>query len=198
MMGNFARNFTVNWDATAMFNQFRVQCSVENKEDEFVVFTRVGRGTRQFTVNNVYWGMLKHDSAFVVGDIVDDHKGSLFFLVAKTDSYRADKAEFYKTNCNIKIVRLVDIYEETSVVGREEKVISEETHGVYEQVSARMKLYDLGLLKSTVMRVLIPKDSPVKLLDRVYLNEDKYQVEDVNTSTFPGFYYLQLSVDNRG
>lgn len=197
-MSNFARNFTVNWDATAMFNQFRVRCSVENKEDEFVVFTRVGRGTKQFTVNNVFWGMLKHDSAFTVGDIIDDHRGNTFFLVAKSGSYRADKAEFYRTNCDIKIVRLVDEYEETNVIGQIEETISESTQGVYEQVSARMKMYDLGLLKSTTMRVLIPKNTEVKLLDRIYLNGSTYQVDDVNISTFPQFYYLQLSVDNRG
>jgi hypothetical protein len=193
-----ARNFTANFDATAMFNQFRVQCSVANKEDEYVVFTRIGRGTKQFTVNNVFWGILKSDSAFTVGDVVDDHRGNILFLVAKSDSYRADKAEFYRTNCEIKIARLVDEYEGTNVVGQTEEIISESTKGVYEQVSARMKLYDLGLLKSTTMRVLISKDVEVKLLDRIYLNNAVFQVDDVNISTFPEWYYLQLSIDNRG
>ena len=62
-------NFTIHFDATAMFNQFRTKCSVENKEDEFVLFTRIGRGTKRFTINNIFWGMLKYDSNFDVGDI---------------------------------------------------------------------------------------------------------------------------------
>lgn len=191
-------NYTVHYDATAMFNQFRTKCSVENKEDEYVLFTRIGRGTKRFTVNNIFWGMLKYDSGFDVGDIIDDHKGNKYFLVAKVNSYRADKAELYKTNCTVRIVRLVDEYEGNDIVGQTEQVITDNQIATYEQVSARMKMYDLGLLKSTTVRVLIPKVANIKVLDRLILNGEKYQIDDVNKASFPNFYYLQLSVDNRG
>ena len=191
-------NYTVHYDATAMFNQFRTKCSVENKEDEYVLFTRIGRGTKRFTVNNIFWGMLKYDSGFDVGDIIDDHKGNKYFLVAKVNSYRADKAELYKTNCTVKIVRLVDEYEGNDIVGQTEQVIADNQIATYEQVSARMKMYDLGLLKSTTVRVLIPKVADIKVLDRLILNGEKYQIDDVNKASFQNFYYLQLSVDNRG
>ena len=69
---------------------------------------------------------------------------------------------------------------------------------VYEHVSARMKMYDVGLLKTTSMRILIPITVKVKLLDRVYLNGAKYQVDDIDTASFPQFSYVQLSIDNRG
>ena len=190
--------WAVNFDATAMFNQFRLKCSVKDKEDEFVLFTRIGRGTKRFTVNNVFWGLLKYDSAFDVGDIVTDPKGFNYFLVAKSNSYRADKAELYKSNCTVKIVRLKDVYEGYEVVDQEEEMICEDTIGVYERVSARMKLFDLGLLKSTTMRVLVPKIEGVKLLDRLYINEKAYQIDDIDTASFPGFLYIQLSEDNRG
>lgn len=186
------------WDATAMFNQFRTKCSVKNKEDEYVLFTRIGRGTKRFTVNNTFWGLLKSGSAFSTGDVVIDPDKNTYFLVAKAESYRAEKAELYKTNCTVKITRLVDQYDGYEVIGKEEEVVSEEALGVYEQVSANMKLYDLGLLKTTSMRVLMPMDVTIKLLDRLYLGADPYQVDDVNTSSFPSFYYLQLSVDTRG
>ena len=191
-------NFTIHFDATAMFNLFRTKCSVENKEDEFVLFTRIGRGTKRFTINNIFWGMLKYDSNFDVGDIVDDHKGNLYFLVAKVNSYRADKAELYKTNCKVKIVRLEDQYEGNDIIGQTESVIADNLLAVYEEVSARMKMYDVGLLESTTVRVLIPKTVDVKVLDRLYLNSEAYLVNNVNTSSFPGCYYLQLGADTRG
>lgn len=191
-------NPTIHFDATAMFNQFRIKCSVKDKEDEFVLFTRIGRGTKRFTVNNVFWGMLKYDSNFDVGDIVDDHKGNLYFLVAKVNSYRADKAELYKINCKIKIVRLEDQYEGNDIIGQAESVIADDSLAVYEEVSARMKMYDVGLLESTTVRVLVPKTVGVKVLDRLYLNGEAYLVNSANTSSFPGFYYLQLGDDTRG
>lgn len=192
------KNWAVNFDVTAIYNRFRVKCSVENKEDEFIVFTRIGRGTKRFTVNNVFWGLMKYDSAFDIGDVVDDHKGNLYFLVAKVNSYNADKVELYKSNCNVKIVRLVDKYEDYEVVGQEENTVADDVLSVYEHVSARMKMYDVGLLKTTAMRILIPITVKVKLLDRVYLNGAKYQVDDIDTASFPQFSYVQLSIDNRG
>lgn len=186
------------WDATAMFNQFRVKCSVAGKDDEYVLFTRIGRGTKRFTINNIFWGLLKSESKFDVGDLVKNSNNESFFLVAKSSSYRASKAELYKTNCFVNVVRLVDEYDGFEIVGKTEEVIKDNCLSVFEQVSAAMKLYDVGLLKTTSMRVLIPKDIEIKLLDRLYLNEEKYQVDDVDISSFPEFYYLQLSVDARG
>ena len=61
-----------------------------------------------------------------------------------------------------------------------------------------MKMYDVGLLESTTVRVLIPKTADVKVLDRLYLDNEAYLVNNVNTSSFPGFYYLQLGADTRG
>lgn len=191
-------NFTVNFDVTAMFNQFRVKCSVENKEDEFVLFTRVGRGTKRFTVNNVFWGLLKYDSEYDVGDIITDPNGNKFFLVAKSNSYRADKAELYKSNCTVKVVRIENVYEGYEIAGEKETIIAENIIGTYERVSARMKMFDLGLLKTTTMRVLIPKVEDIKLLDRLYINDTPYQIDDIDTVSFPEFIYLQLSEDNRG
>ena len=191
-------NATIHFDATAIFNQFRTKCSVKGKDDEFVLFSRIGRGTKRFTVNNTFWGMLKYDSKFDVGDIVDDHRGNIYFLVAKVNSYRADKAELYKTNTKCKIVRLEDEYEGNEIVGQQETVIADDVLGVYEEVSARMKMYDVGLLESTTVRILIPKDTGIQQMDRMYINGVKYQVNYIGTASFPNFNYVQLGADTRG
>lgn len=189
--------FTVNYDATAMFSQFRVTCSCDGKDNEFIVFTRIGRGTRSFLVNNVRWGLMHKDSKFIPGDTIIDNNGNHLFLVAKTDSYRADKGEFYKTNCTISIKRLEDKYDGYDIIGKEETSIAENIDAVYEDVSGRMKLYDVGLLDTTTKRFIVPDTVDIKLLDRIYLLGEKLKVDYINKSTFPKFLYVQVSIDNR-
>lgn len=194
-------NATWGFDATAMFTPFRTLCSCPGKDSEYVLFTRIGRGIKRFSVSNVYWGIMRAKSNFVIGDIVYDPDMQPYFLVAKVDSYRADKAEFYKPNCKVKLTRLQDKYEGYDKVGNEEVVISDNVDGVYEDVSARMKMYDLGLYQSTVKTLLVPKSTDVKLLDRIYMDgysNECFKVDNVSLSSFPEFLFLQVSLDDRG
>lgn len=186
------------FSATAMFARYRETLKCHGKESEFVLFTRIGRGTKRFLVNNVHWGLLDSDSKFECGDIVYDQKGNQYFLVAKTNSMQGDKGEFYKTNCKIDITRVSQEYDEyDNPTSNANEEIYNELDCVYEDISAHMYLYDYGLLKTTTKRFILPSDTEVKLQDRIILNGQTLKVDDINTSDFAPFLYVQCSEDNR-
>ena len=68
---------------------------------------------------------------------------------------------------------------------------------VYEDVSAYMHVFDFGLLPDTTRRFIVPADTDIKLLDRIILNGDRMQVNNINHSEFAPFLYVQCKDDTR-
>lgn len=186
------------FSATAMFARYRTVCHCENKDDEFIMFTRIGRGTKRFLINNVLWGLMDTDSAFDVGDVITDDNGTMYFLVAKTNSMQGDKGEFYKTNCTIDIVDVKKNYNEYGEqLDNSEITRYKDYPVVYEDVSAHMHLFDYGLLPTTTRRFIVPSCTVVNVGDRIVLNGENSRVDSINKSDFQPFLYLQCSKDNR-
>lgn len=183
---------------TAMFYRYRTYVACDGKESEFILFTRIGRGTKRFLVGHVRWGLLDADSNLVPGDIVLDEQGNKYFLVAKADSMQGDKAEFYQTNCKATIVRPTKAYNDyDEPIGFNKEVLYEDYDCVYEDVSQFMHLYDYGLLPSTTRRFILPKDAKVKKLDRITVKGVHMQIDNINYSDFDPFLYVQCSNDER-
>lgn len=191
--------YTPKFDATRMFAAWRETITCDGKKPEYVLFTRIGRGTKRFLVNNVRWGNLMSDSSLVAGDICERANGDTLFLVAKTDSHNGDKGEFYTTNTTVNIYSIsnqLDEYGNTAGTTQDIKV--KDLKCVYEDVSAKMHMFDYGLLPSTTKRFILPKDTDVALLDRIEINGQFLQVDSVNKFDFNPFLYVQCSPDERG
>ena len=69
---------------------------------------------------------------------------------------------------------------------------------VYEDVSAKMHVFDYGLLPTTTKRFILPRDTDVALLDRIEINGQFLQIDVINKFDFAPFLYVQCSPDERG
>lgn len=139
------------------------------------------------------------DSSLETGDICERRNGDTLFLVAKTNSFNGDKGEFYTTNTIVNIYGIettTDEYGNTSGTSTTVKV--KDLKCVYEDVSAKMHLFDYGLLPTTTKRFILPRDTNVALLDRIEINGQFLQIDVINKFDFAPFLYVQCSPDERG
>lgn len=186
------------FSATAMFARYRSVCSCKDKQDEFVVFTRIGRGTKRFLVNNVMWGLMDRDSEFTVGDVITTDKDDTYFLVGMTKSLQGNKGEFYKTNCQIDIYSPQKEYDEYGdEVGITQILKYESLQCVFEDVTSKLFLYEYGLNPSMQKRLIIPQDIDIKVGDSIVLNEERLRIESINKYDFAPFLYISCHDDER-
>lgn len=191
--------YTPKFDCTRMFASWREIITCEDKKPEYVLFTRIGRGTKRFLVNNVRWGSLMSDSSLESGDICQRSNGDTLFLVAKTNSFNGDKGEFYTTNTTVNLYKVSNQLDEYgNTAGTAIEKTAENIKCVYEDVSAKMHLFDYGLLPTTTKRFILPKDTKVALLDRIESNGQLLQIDVINKFDFAPFLYVQCSPDERG
>lgn len=191
--------YTPKFDCTRMFASWREIITCIGKKPEYVLFTRIGRGTKRFLVNNVRWGSLMSDSSLESGDICQRSNGDTLFLVAKTNSFNGDKGEFYTTNTTVNLYKVSNQLDEYgNTAGTAIEKTAENIKCVYEDVSAKMHLFDYGLLPTTTKRFILPKDTKVALLDRIESNGQLLQIDVINKFDFAPFLYVQCSPDERG
>lgn len=191
--------YTPKFDCTRMFASWREIITCDGKKPEYVLFTRIGRGTKRFLVNNVRWGSLMSDSSLESGDICQRSNGDTLFLVAKTNSFNGDKGEFYTTNTTVNLYKVSNQLDEYgNTAGTAVEKTAENIKCVYEDVSAKMHLFDYGLLPTTTKRFILPKDTKVALLDRIESNGQLLQIDVINKFDFAPFLYVQCSPDERG
>lgn len=191
--------YTPKFDCTRMFASWREMIICDGKKPEYVLFTRIGRGTKRFLVNNVRWGSLMSDSSLESGDICQRSNGDTLFLVAKTNSFNGDKGEFYTTNTTVNLYKVSNQLDEYgNTAGTAVEKTAENIKCVYEDVSAKMHLFDYGLLPTTTKRFILPKDTKVALLDRIESNGQLLQIDVINKFDFAPFLYVQCSPDERG
>lgn len=191
--------YTPKFDCTRMFASWREMITCEGKKPEYVLFTRIGRGTKRFLVNNVRWGSLMSESSLESGDICQRSNGDTLFLVAKTNSFNGDKGEFYTTNTTVNLYKVSNQLDEYgNTAGTAVEKTAENIKCVYEDVSAKMHLFDYGLLPTTTKRFILPKNTKVALLDRIESNGQLLQIDVINKFDFAPFLYVQCSPDERG
>lgn len=181
----------------SMFNAQLTLCTISGKADEEIAFIRGGRSTGQFALNYFFAGLLQDDTAITPGDVVNDGTDN-YLIVSVQHSIRAVKAFLYKTNASVQISDLTTKFVNNKPSGYYTETITlSGVPAVHDTVSAQLKLYDPGLLPSTVKRVLITNSYPAKILDRITIGTGHYQVDAVDDTKSPGLLWLQCSLDKR-
>ena len=79
-----------------------------------------------------------------------------------------------------------------ATVGYKKTQVAIDINAHQKTVNAAMKLFDSGLLDKTVYTFVIPVNS-IKLGDRI----NEYQVDSIDTTSYEGFMYVQVSTDKR-
>lgn len=176
------------------FANQKKQVMVKGKGLESVVLGKSGRGNSIFKVNHVFTAMLGDNSEIVDGDILLDGEDN-YFVVAVRIAPRASQAQLYKANGSIDVARIIKYFEGGTQKGfTEDPVVRIPT--LHETITATIKQFDVGLLPNTVKRFLIA-DYGLQLLDRFKFGAEKYQVDAIDDSKFPGFLSIQCSIDKR-
>jgi len=174
-------------------NQKRM-VAIEGKGQEGMVFSRSGRSSSLFKMNNVYEALLDDNSQVTDGDIVTDGEDK-YFIVGIRQGFRAAQARLYKANATIDVIRIVKHFTNGTHDGFAESLVVT-LPAMQETVTANMKVYDAGLLPNTVKRIVIPICG-VQLLDRIKIGSDKFQVDAIDDTTYSGLLSIQCSIDKR-
>lgn len=174
----------------------RKLCTCPGKEDQYVLFSRVGKSAKRFYISNVQYGNMAKDSTWIPGDMIFDGNDH-HFLVAKRDGYNVDRAEFYRQNCTVDITRPAKHFTGSNQDYYTETLVQLGIYSVFEDINGNMRQYDIGLLQTTTRRFLLSGNIPLQNLDRIKFRGEMMQVDYINTSDFYPFLYVQCSPDKR-
>lgn len=184
----------------SIFDMYRDRArefTVTNKANESMFLTRKGRGNTVSAINNDKSALMQDDTKLDNGDIcIEVDNGDTYFVIAKQSSIDANRCQLRKTNCTIDIVEIKKHF--TGKVNDYDYEVPLHTSvtAFYEDVSARMQQYDMGLLSKSTRRFLVPV-LDFKLTDRIKFNGEIMMVEGINATSYPGSLWVQCSPDTR-
>ena len=166
---------------------------VEGKPDEPIVLTRVEKSNLQSNYNWVRKGVVKRKTTRDFGDIVkiDNNK---YFVVGK----QATEVKLIEANTTISIQKLTPQY--INGVNTNKFIPTNLYTNIptfYEDISGNMRLYDQGLLPTSVKKFIVESHADIKLTQRIKLGDKNFQINDINTTRYPGLLFVQVENDTR-
>lgn len=179
------------------FTNQKRQVVVQGKGQESIFLTRQGRSSSLFKLNNVFMGLLEDNSQIDSGDIIIDNKDK-YLVVGIRHTYRTSQVQLYKANAEIEIVRIAKHFTKGTHDGFVEEPVTI-LPSFHQTITANMKQFDAGLLPNTVRRFYVPC-CDIQLLDRIKIEDNKYQVnvvDDTGRTGSTGLLSIQCSLDKR-
>jgi len=173
--------------------------SCKGKVSELIVPTRKGKTREFFAMNTEKSLMLKDDTLFVNGDLlvntVDGSKGFLVGLQKSTAG--AVQGQLKIVNATADIVKIIAKFNGSKNIGNSEELLLSSLSVFVTDVSGTAKLYDAGLLDTTIKKVITVANTDIKLAQRIKIDGSNYQINNINTTKYPRLYELQVAVDTR-
>jgi hypothetical protein len=172
--------------------------SCDGKSNELIVTTRRGKTESATVMNNDKQGLLQDNTKFTNGDLVTNIKDSKkYFIIGLQKSTEANQCQLRWCNSSVNIVKLVSEYNAAGTkTGDIEQDVYNDKPTVQWDISGNMKVYDAGLLSTTVKKFLFPI-CDIQLLYRIKLNGKNYKIDAINDSKYPNMYEIQVSQDTR-
>jgi hypothetical protein len=171
-------------------NMFRSQwqtAKIKGKADEHIVLTRSEKSNSQTNYNYIRKGTVKRKTAIVNGD----------FITVDNDEYfvtgsMPTQVKLIKTNC------IVDIYKVTgsTASGFTKALLFTGNPGFQRTVSDNMRLYDAGLLSTTVKKFILPMID-IALTNRIVFNGINYSINAIDNSKYENLLEVQVEPDKR-
>ena len=171
------------------------QYSCNGKSDELIVTTRRGKTGSATVMNNDKQALLQDDTSYINGDLVTNKStNNQYFSVGKQSSTEANQCQLRKINATIDISRLTPHFTSGKQDGYSEVTLFSSIGSVQIDVTANMRLYDIGLLPTTTKKIIV-KQTGIQKLDRIKFNGLNFQVDAINDSKYLNLYELQVSLD---
>lgn len=158
--------------------------------------TRQGIANNDFAHTHKFKGLLQANTILSVGDLVK--VGTDNFLVMalrKIVFMNTNQANMWLCDSECSIYRLENVYSGNIKTGVQEIPIKENIPCLYKDTNGRIKIYDAGLLESTI-KVVYLQALDVQLTDRLVLNGQNYQINSIDR-TINNIMAIQLAEDKR-
>jgi len=138
-------------------------------------------------------------SNLATGEIVTAGSETLICVVSKKEVIQGTDISIIGhgliCNTTLTVTRDVLTYDSNgNVTGSTASTIVNSAYCRVDQVTARMRQEDAGLLPGTVMKVYTKDASTLVLLDKASVAGSFYRVDDINRLEIPGAMVLQLGV----
>ena len=171
--------------------------SVAGKSNELIFCTRKGRSETASSMNNERIALLQDNTSITNADLVTNITTNISYLVVgRESSNEANHAQLRKINATGVIVRIIAKYVNGTKVGDQEQSLFSNVPLSEATVSGNAKLYDAGILQNTVKKFIM-QNLEIKLLDRIKVNGNNYQIDAVDNTKYEGLLEVQCSIDNR-
>ena len=172
--------------------------NVEDKSNEYIVYTRRGKTGSATVMNNEKQALLQDDSLIVGGDVVTEVSSTdKYIILAIEKSTDAIHAQLRRVNALIKCSTLKQRYNTSHIAdGYSETVNLTDQPSYFYIVSANMHLYDPGLLSTTTCK-FITKQINISLNDRITYGSNYFKVDHIDNIKYPNLYEIQCSTDTR-
>lgn len=171
---------------------------------------RRGKTITASTVNDAKLFMLPADTPLYNGALITRLKDNKRYLVIARQ-YSPDMVHIQGRRVNgvITVSAVKDKYENHKKVGVEVTEVATGVPVYWRDVSAYMLQHDAGLLPSCRRKILIRKDVPIEMYQRVTFTStdsvygettdvrDVYTVEDIDGAQYEGLFSIQLGDDTR-
>lgn len=179
------------------FRGTKVLGLIAGKSDEYFNITRTGNGSSRGQINNVFKALMQSDTKVVDGDIVTIGTEKYFVVAKRSSATGTTMCQLNKANCTVSIVEIKKHFDSKKANDYDYEIpMHTDITAFYEDVSARMQMYDLGLISKSTRRFLVPV-LPMKLTDRIKFNGENMLIEGINATSYPGSLWIQCSPDMR-
>lgn len=202
----------LNWyrDRLEPIKFANVTDNVEHTAD--VLVQRRGKTITASTVNDAKLFMCEVDLPLYNGALITRCKdGKRYIVIARQFSTDMLHIQGRRVNGLVQLSTIKDIIENHRKVGEREIVNAKDVPVYWRDVMDYMRMYDAGLLPQTRRKMIIRKDVPIKLHQRIVFSntdsvvgvmetykEDVYTVESIDGAKYEGLNEIQLGTDTRG
>jgi hypothetical protein len=165
---------------------------ISGKTDEKIVISRAEKSNTQTNYNFTRKGVVKRNTGITNGDFITVGSASYFVIGAIPT-----QVKLREVNCTVDICKITKKYNGSKELGDFEEIIHHNIPAFYENINGNMKLYDSGLLPTTVKRFILLNDITVQNDYRIKLNGKNYKVNYIDDSRYPKLLHVQTENDNR-
>jgi hypothetical protein len=177
-----------------------------------VLVQRRGKTITASTVNDAKVFMCDLDLPLYNGALITRQKdGKRYIVIARQYSTDMLHIQGRRVNGLVQLSTIENITENHRKVGEREIVKAKDAPVYWRDVMDYMRSYDAGLLPQTRRKMLMRKDIPVEMHQRVVFastdsvvgqttpyKSDVYTVESIDGAKYEGLNEIQLGTDTRG
>lgn len=178
----------------SVFGYFKDQqktFSCIGKPSERVLITRRGKSASSSVQSYDRSAAFQDDTSFTSGDLIS-YGNDKYFIVSMESSNESTVGQLKKINASIVLYSVSG----NTTAGYKGTLVG--TYDSYQRVvTANMKLYDAGLLDTTVRKFILSGSIGISISDRVVFDSKFYTVSAVDNSKYSGLLEIQVADDKR-